>query len=239
MVFLRSLVFSLGYFVLTISYGSISLATWVLPSLVRHKIVSSWTTVVINWLRFACGVRYEVIGRKRIASTNQPFVILSKHQSAWETLYLQSLFWPAATVLKKELLDIPFFGWGLRAMNPIAIDRSNPRKALRQVKEKGLHRLERGLNLILFPEGTRMAPGQKGSYARSGADIAIKARKEIVPVALNAAKCWPSKSFKKYPGLITVSIGSPITTANKTSKEIMKEVEQWIETEMTRIEAEG
>ncbi len=236
MVFLRSLIFFLGYFVLTVSYGTVSLLTWLLPPLVRHKIVSSWTTVVIVWLRIACGVRYEVIGREHIAAAKSPTVILSKHQSAWETLYLQSLFWPAATVLKKELLAIPFFGWGLRAMNPIAIDRSNPREALRQVKEKGLQRLQRGLNLILFPEGTRMAPGQRGTYARSGADIASKAHKDIIPVALNAAKCWPSKSFAKYPGLVTVSIGPLIKTEGRSSKEIMREVERWIETEMARIE---
>lgn len=202
----------------------------------RHRIIASWTTIVIFWLRLVCGVRYQVLGKENLATIAKPAVVLSKHQSAWETLYLQSLFWPASTVLKKELLKIPFFGWGLRALRPIAIDRSNPKQALKDVKTKGLNRLENGLNVILFPEGTRMAAGERGTYARSGADIAIKSERDILPVALNAARCWPSNSFLKYPGLITVSIGPIIPSSEKTSKELMKDVEDWIEAEMQRID---
>lgn len=235
MSFIRSCIFGIGYFVLTISYGTISLFTWVLPPLLRHKIVASWTTVVIYWLRFSCGVHYQILGRDNIDSVTKPTVILSKHQSAWETLFLQTLFWPASTILKKELLNIPFFGWGLRALNPIGIDRSNPREALKQVKREGIKRISSGLNLILFPEGTRMAPGERGTYARSGADIASNANVDILPVALNAAKCWPSNRFMKYPGLITVSVGPKIETANKNNKEIMQEVETWIESEMEKM----
>lgn len=236
MSFIRSCIFNVGYFILTISYGSISIFVWLFPPLLRHKIISSWTSVVIQWLRLSCGVRYQVLGKANLATDAKPIVVLSKHQSAWETLFLQSLFWPAATILKKELLNIPFFGWGLRAMNPIGIDRSNPREALRQVKREGVQRIQAGLNLILFPEGTRMAPGEKGTYARSGADIAINAQVDIVPIALNAARCWPSNSFTKYPGLITVSIGPRINTTDKTNREVMQEVETWIEGEMGKIE---
>ncbi len=235
LAFIRSCCFSTGYFVLTVSYGTLSLFTWVLPALVRHRIIASWTKVVIVWLRIICGVRYRVIGRENMPP-GRGHLILSKHQSAWETLFLQSLFWPASTVLKKELLRIPFFGWGLRAMGPIAIDRSNPREALRQVKTKGIERIQNGLNVILFPEGTRMAPGERGTYARSGADIACSAGVNIIPVALDAAKCWPSKNFTKTPGLVTVSIGPSIITAGKSSKEIMREVEAWIEAEVLRLE---
>ncbi len=236
MFFIRSCIFGIGYFLLTVSYGTVSLLTWLLPPLVRHKVVTSWTTVVIYWLRFSCGVRYQVLGKENIDNVKTPCVVLSKHQSAWETLFLQTLFWPASTILKKELLNIPFFGWGLRALNPIAIDRSNPREALRQVKREGTIRLEKGLNLILFPEGTRMAPGEKGTYARSGADIASGAEADILPVALDAAKCWPSNRFVKYPGLITVSVGPKIETRNKSNKEIMQEVETWIESEMLKLQ---
>lgn len=236
MNFIRSSIFSIGYFILTISYGTLSVLCWLLPSMLRHKIVASWTTVVIYWLRIICGVRFKVLGREHIESVKKPMVVLSKHQSAWETLFLQSLFWPASTVLKRELLNIPFFGWGLRALRPIAIDRSNPREALKQVKTKGIHRLENGLNVILFPEGTRMAAGERGTYARSGADIALNTNSLILPVALNAARCWPSRSFVKYPGEITVSVGPAINTEGKNSKAIMKEVEEWIEAEMLRID---
>lgn len=204
--------------------------------MLRHKIVSSWTIVIVHWVRISCGVQYQVIGQENIDRFNAPGIVLAKHQSTWETLYLQSLFWPSATILKKELLRIPFFGWGLRAMMPIAIDRSNPRVALKQVKTKGLQRLEQGLNIILFPEGTRMERGEKGTYARSGADIAISAGADVLPIACNAGRCWPGKVFKKKPGLITVSAGPIISTEGKTSKQVMAEVEAWIETEMARID---
>lgn len=238
MAFFRSCLFALGYFVLTISYGTLSALTWLLPPLTRHRLVCSWTTAVIVWLRIACGVRYKISGLEHVASTAQPFVVLAKHSSAWETLYLQSLFWPASTVLKKELLRIPFFGWGLMALQPIAIDRSNPRLALRQVKEKGLRRIKRGLNVILFPEGTRMRLGERGTYARSGADIAKSSEVSIIPVAHDAAKCWPSKSFIKYPGCIDLRIGPAISTADKNNKQIMAEVENWIEDQMIQIQSQ-
>lgn len=238
MLFIRSAIFALGYFVLTTSYGTLSLLTWLLPSRLRHRVISSWTTAVIQWLRISCNVRYQVLGKEHLAGLSGAQVVLSKHESAWETLFLQSLFWPASTVLKKELLRIPFFGWGLMAMQPIAINRDNPREALRQVKSKGLKRIESGLNVILFPEGTRIAPGTKGTYARSGADIARSANVSIIPVALKAAHCWPSNGFIKYPGLVTVSIGPIISAANKKSKETMKEVEDWIEAEMGRLQIE-
>lgn len=237
MVFTRSLMFTFGYFILTVSYGTLSVFTWLLPPRIRHRTISSWTRAVIVWLRISCGVRYQLIGQEHIRDISFPAMILSKHQSAWETLYLQGIFWPAATVLKQELLRIPFFGWGLRAMSPIAIDRSHPRKALKQVKEMGATRLSQGFNVILFPEGTRMPPGEKGVYARSGADIAATTNAPIIPIALNAARCWPSGSFRKYPGLITVSVGPMIHSQGKRSKEIMAEVEDWIETETKRLES--
>lgn len=238
LLFIRSSIFAIGYFVLTISYGTLSLFLWLSPPLARHKVVCTWTSAVISWLRISCNIRYQVIGRENLTSEVQPTVILAKHQSAWETLFLQGLFWPASTVLKKELLRIPFFGWGLIAMNPIAINRSNPREALRQVKSKGIARIEGGLNIILFPEGTRTAPGEKGTYARSGADIAKSAEVDILPVAVNSGHCWPSNSFMKYPGLVTVSIGPKIITAEKTNKKVMQEVETWIENEMQSIDAQ-
>ncbi len=191
--------------------------------------------MVIFWLKISCGVSYQVLGRENIQAVKQPCMVLSKHQSAWETLFLQGLFWPSSTILKKELLNIPFFGWGLRALYPIAIDRSNPRAALRQVKTKGVEHLQAGFNIILFPEGTRMQLGERGTYARSGADIALDGNVDILPVALDAARCWPPKSFIKKPGIITVSVGSAIKVEGKSSKEVTKEVENWIEGEMEAI----
>lgn len=236
LVTLRSALFFLGYSISTIIYGTCALVVWVLPPLMRHRFYISWCWFIIYWLRFCCGVRFKIIGQEHLHQGDGPKVVLSKHQSAWETLMLQGLCWPCSTILKKELLNIPFFGWGLRCLQPIAIDRSNPRDALKQVKLQGIARLQDNLNLLLFPEGTRMAPGERGKYARSGTDIAINAGVDIVPVAVNAGHCWPINDWRRYPGLITVAIGEPIATEGRTSRELIEEVEQWIEGELVKIE---
>lgn len=235
-VYFRSVVFTIGYFSLTVIYGLLSLLLWIVPAMVRHKVIVSWCWLVVYWLRLICGVRFEILGREHLLAQTKPSVVLAKHQSTWETLILQGLFWPASTILKKELLRIPFFGWGLRGMQPIAIDRSNPRDALKQVKEGGVRRLQKGLNLLLFPEGTRVPPGKKTKYARSGPDIAIAAGADIIPVAVNAGHCWPPGSLRRYPGLITVVIGQPIATEGRNSKELIAEVERWIEHELAQLE---
>ena len=232
---IRSIIFIIGYSLLTIIYGSLSLLSWLLPPLVRHRFISYWTYISLIWLRITCGIRHEVSGKENFDKALGPYVVLSKHQSTWETLFLQGQFWPASTVLKKELLQIPFFGWGLRALKPIAIDRGNPKEALKQVKEKGQTRLNEGLNIVLFPEGTRTLPGERKKYARSGADIAKKASAPILPVAHNAGKYWPNKSFLKFPGTIKVVIGKPIMTEGKSSKEIIQEVELWIESTTAKL----
>lgn len=232
MLHIRTGLFIAGSAVFTVTYGVLSVFTWFLPAITRHKIIASWTTLTVAWLRLACKVNYEVKGLENFDPANGPYVILSKHQSAWETFYLQGIFWPSSTILKKELLKIPFFGWGLRALNPIAIDRSNPREALKHVKQHGADRLNNGFNLILFPEGTRVPFDGRGTYARSGADIAKVNNTKILPIAHNAAKCWPNDSLLKYPGTITLVIGPAIETENKNSKSIILEVENWIENTM-------
>ena len=237
MQLIRSSLFFISYFCATISYGTLSLFTWVLPLRTRHKIIISWTHVIIFLVKVICGVKYKITGQEYIdAMRNQPVVVLSKHQSTWETLFLQGAFWPASTILKKELLRIPFFGWGLRGLYPIAIDRSNPKLALRQVKEEGALHLKQGFNIIIFPEGTRMELDQRGKYARSGADIAVSSEAKIIPVAVNSGVCWPAnQSFLKYPGTINVVIGEPIETTGKNSKAITAEVEEWIESKMAQL----
>jgi len=229
LAWIRSLIFGTGYFVFTIVYGSLSLPLFFFPARARHKITVSWTHLIIFWARICCGVKFRVIGMENIEKRRWPVVVLSKHQSTWETLFLQGLFWPASTILKKELLSIPFFGWGLRALRPIAIDRKDTRTALREVKAQGKRRLEEGLNLIIFPEGTRIACGAKGKYARSGADIAVENNVSIIPIAHNAGSLWPSKRFIKQAGTITVVVGSEISPQGRDSRGLMSEVENWIE----------
>ena len=230
---LRATVFTVGYFVSGIIYGTLSLLTWVLPAKLRHRIIIYWTYFGIFWLRITCGVKHKLIGVENIKQISGPVVVMSKHQSTWETLYLQGLFFPACTILKRELMRIPFFGWGLWGLNAIGIDRANPRLALKQVKEGSIDRISRGYNIIVFPEGTRIPTGARGKYARSGADIAINNNVSIVPVAVNSGYFWPPKKFNKVPGEISVVVGPKISPENKTSRELSEEVENWIENQMS------
>lgn len=236
--FIRSSIFTAVGTVLTVLYGTTSLLLGGLSQVTRHRIIISWCNLIIALARWVCGVKYEIIGREHLKGLTGPVVVMSKHQSTWETLYLQILFFPASTILKKSLLDIPFFGWGLRGLRPIGIDRDNPRDAIRQVKAGGVQGLQDGLNVIIFPEGTRMKQGERGKYARSGAEIAVAGGAKVVPIAMNAGVYWPNKEFKKYPGTIKLVIGAPIETEGKTSREVTVEVEHWIESQMAQMPAE-
>lgn len=243
LTWLRSALFSIVYIPSTVVYGAFTqMVRWLPATILKpatlHRWVITWCWINVEWLRLIVGARYKVVGAEHLKNLAGPVVVLAKHQSTWETLFLQMKFFPAITVLKRELLKVPFFGWGLNGLRPIAIDRSNPRDALKLVKERGLEQLAAGNNLLLFPEGTRTPLGERGKYARSGADIAITAGVPVIPVALNSAKCWPTKQLRKYPGLITVVIGAPIATAGRNSKELIEEVENWIEGELARIAAE-
>jgi 1-acyl-sn-glycerol-3-phosphate acyltransferase len=164
-----------------------------------------------------------------------PFIVLSKHQSAWETLAFQVIFPRQVWVVKRELLWIPFFGWGLAMLSPIAIDRGAGRRALSQLLEQGRERLARRYCIVIFPEGTRVAPGNRGQYRAGGAWLAVKTATPVLPVAHNAGELWPRHALVKRPGLITVSIGAPIDPRNLTPDELNQRVEEWIEGEVRRI----
>ena len=232
---IRTIIFVALSFLLTVVYGLSSFFLGAFSQVARHRFIISWCTLVIGLARWVCGIRYQVIGREHLKELQGPVVVMSKHQSTWETLYLQILFFPASTILKKSLLDLPFFGWGLRALRPIGIDRSNPRDALRQLRIGGEQGIKENLNILIFPEGTRMLPGERGKYARSGADIAIASNVKVVPVAMNAGECWLGDSKPRLPGLVTVHIGAPIDPTGKTSRELTEEVETWIETAMQQL----
>ncbi len=183
--------------------------------------------------RVICGVHYRVLGIENIPKT--PSIVLSKHQSAWETLAFQQIFPAQVWVLKKELLHIPFFGWGLAMTSPIAINRSSGRAALKQIVQQGKDRLKQGLWIVIFPEGTRIVPGKKGKYGIGGAWLATHTGVSVVPVAHNAGELWGKNSFIKRPGTITVSIGAPIDPAGMKASELNARVEEWIELEVVRI----
>ncbi|MFK7730767.1 MAG: D-glycero-beta-D-manno-heptose 1,7-bisphosphate 7-phosphatase [Pseudomonadales bacterium] len=199
----------------------------------RYQMITSWNRSALWCLKVCCGISHSVHGADNIPK--QPFVVMAKHQSAWETIYLQTLFTPLSTILKRELLLIPFFGWGLAMLKPIAIKRSSPKGAIRQVQTQGVARLKDGIAVLVFPEGTRTHFGQVGRYARGGAHLAIDADVPILPLAHNAGKYWPKKGFLKYPGVIQVEIGEPIHCEGRTAAELTDLCQEWIESTVARM----
>lgn len=230
---LRSAAFALLQAVVTPPYAIIALATFPLPPLARYRVISQWARLMVWGARHICGIRYRVLGAENIPEA--PCIILAKHESAWETLAFQVLLPPQVWVIKRELLWIPFFGWGLAMLSPIAIDRSHGARALRQTLKQGRSRLAQGFSIVIFPEGTRTAPGKRRPYQAGGAWLATKTGAAVLPVAHNAGSYWPRKAFVKRPGVITVSIGPALDSRDADAPELMRKVEDWIEGEMQRI----
>lgn len=225
---LRAALFYGGMTVATLIYAPLSLLILPLPYRWRYRIVTQWTHFTLWWLRLTCGVRFEVRGRENIP--DQPAIVMCKHQSAWETMAVQLIFnAPLVFILKRELLWIPLFGWGLASLRPIAIDRGNGVRSARQIVEQGRERLRRGSWVVVFPEGTRIAPGDSGRYMPGGGMLAEQTGAPVVPVAHNAGCFWPKNSFAKRPGTIQVVIGPPIETRGKNAKQITREAADWIE----------
>lgn len=233
MLFLRSLLFLLLKAAFTIPFVVLILPFVFLPPLPRYRLITLWGRVVIWLARVILGIRYRVEGLEHLPG--EPCVVLSKHQSAWETIAFQQIFPPLSFVLKKSLLYIPFFGWGLALFSPIAIDRGAGREAMKQVETQGRRRLQSGFWVLVFPEGTRVFPGEKGNYQVGGAWLATKAGVPVLPVAHNAGRCWPKNAFVKRPGEITVVIGPPIPTAGRKATQVLAETESWIEGAMSRL----
>ena len=232
-IVLRSSLFALFQILLTPPFALVALLTFPFQPVTRYRVITTWSRLVVLAARIFCGMRYRVLGAEHIPA--QPCVVLAKHQSAWETIAFQVLFPPQVYVIKRELLWIPFFGWGLAMLSPIAIDRSSGVRALRQMIEQGKDRLARGFWVIVFPEGTRMAPGTRGKYQTGGAAIAVHAGAPVLPIAHNAGACWRRNSFLKYPGLITISIGRAIDSRGVKAETLTREAEDWIESEMQRL----
>ncbi len=201
---------------------------------VRYKIADIWIDYLMFMLKLCCGLSCEVEGGENIPEEGAA-IILSKHQSAWETIALRQFISPQTAVLKESLLHIPFGGWALATLKPIAIDRSAQKEALKMLLEQGTARLQEGLFVLIFPEGTRVAPGHTKKFGAGGAILANKSGFPVVPLAHNAGEFWPRNSFLKYPGVIKVKIGPMILTQGKTAKEINNEAEDWINQAMIRI----
>ena len=222
----RALIFLVGQIISAVLVSPVALLCLALPSLPRARIISAWARFNIWSLKHVCGVTCEVIGAENIPK--QPAVLISNHQSAWETLYFQLIFPPQSYILKWQLLWIPFFGWGLAANRPVAINRSKKIRALEQLLKQGAARLREGRWVVAFPEGTRMPPGSPGKFQPGGAMLAAKTGAPVVPVAHNAGVFWPKNGFIKHPGVIQMRVGKPIQTTGKKPKQINAQVESWI-----------
>ena len=228
----------------------VTVVPWALAVLVFSLVGSSaqvyW--MCAGWLRLAVtggtvilGIHNRVTGMENLPSDKlDACVLLVKHQSTWETFSMVTLMpRPLAFVFKKELLYVPFFGWAMSRMDMIHIDRSQRTQAFSKVVAQGKRLMAQGTWVIMFPEGTRMARGQKGIYKSGGTRLAIETGAPVIPVAVTSAKCWPRRAFIKMPGVVDISIGKPISSIGRQADELMQEVETWIEAEMHRLDPEA
>lgn len=232
---IRSTIFSIILPIFTMFYSLLCVGSLVLPFRYRFPIVMGWSRSVIWLLRVICHIDYHVEGLHHIPK-NRNGIIMSKHQSAWETFYLPPRFHEVAIIMKRELYWVPFFGWGAIAAEPIAINRSDKRSAMAQIIAKGKKYLEAGRWILVFPEGTRVSPGHAGTYRLGGARLAVETGYPILPVAHNAGCYWSKRKFIKTPGTVKVIYGPLIETKDRSAEEVLELTRDWIEATMATID---
>lgn len=220
---------------------AVLLVSWVAPRTAAWWTAVSWFRVVIWGTRVILGVQIKVLGYEHLpVGKTSAAVLLSNHQSTLETLLLPTLMpHPLAFVFKRELLRVPFFGWSMARLDMIHIDRESRTEAMKHVIAQGCRLLAQGTWVIMFPEGTRMPRGQKGTFQTAGTRLAVQSGAPVVPIAVATARCWPKEGFCKHSGVVTVSIGPPIASVGREPKGLMREVEGWIDTELRRIDPEA
>ena len=243
MTLIRSTLHMAFMFVTVIPYTLLILLARLLGAKgnVRYAFAQKWLTLSIDAARVLMGIRYQVQGQENLpVGETSPAILLVKHQSTYETFLMPAIMpHPLAYVFKKELLYVPFFGWSIGSLDMIHIDHSQRAKAFAKVVEQGQALLDRGVWVIMFPEGTRIPRGERGSYKTGGTRLAIATGAPVIPIAVTSAKCWPRKAFIKQPGVVDVSIGKPIPSVGRDADELMREVENWIEAEMHRLDPEA
>ena len=230
---LRSIAFLVGGVAITSVYGILVPLGGLFGWRAGCAVARSYATVMLKWIEWSLAITCEVEGWENVP--DHPVVAMAKHQSAWETLFMESRFPPQCWIIKRELLWLPFVGWGLYAIRCIAIDRSSGHSARDQIVEQGRRRLAQGMWVSIFPEGTRIAPGNVGRYGIGGALLAVRTGTPILPMAHDAGEYWPRYAFRKRPGRVKVVIGPPIPTAGRDVLAVNTEVQEWIEAQMRRI----
>ena len=234
---LRAVAFLLVQAVVTPIYAVAMFGCAWLPRVPVYRIAAHWCKVNVYAARWICGIRWRVIGLENVPAdaSRHPHVVMSKHSSTWETLALNLYFPPLAFVAKKELLSIPFFGWGFALASPITINRKAGANAMQQMAEQGRERFRDGFWIVVYPEGTRIRAGTRAKYKTGGARLAVELGVPVVPVAHNAGYLWPKGLFGKHSGTLTMSIGKPISSAGRDAQSLMTDVESWIEAEVERL----
>ncbi len=235
MIYLRSILYNVVLCLSLLVYAPLALLSFPLPILTRNRFIAQWARFQLWLLRHVCRLDYQIEGRGNLPPG--PAIVFSKHQSAWETLAYQVILPPLTWVLKRELLWIPLFGWGLAMLRPIAIKRGTGRRAVDQVVKQGTDRLADGLWVLIFPEGTRLPPRTRRKYKQGGAILAAESGYPVVPIAHNAGSFWPRRGFVKRPGVIRVAIGPVIESRGRSAAEITKLSEGWIESTMKELES--
>ncbi len=239
MVTLRSILYMLFLSTTIILYGlPLGIFGWILPYRLVSRTSQHWGKINLRALELICGLSYQIQGEENLPSST--CIVLCKHQSAWEIIALRALLPSGNTwVVKRELLWIPFFGWALATLRPIAIDRDSARRSLQQLIDQGKYWLDKGRWITIFPEGTRVASGEKQNYNRGGAMLARKTGYSVLPIAHNAGVFWRRRGLKKYPGRITLVIGKPLNPKGLSATEITQRVEEWIEETVAKLPRKG
>ena len=240
MILIKSCLFFFIMLVFTPAYAAMCILTFPLISAEkRYELTKGWNITITYLAKNICGIEYEILGMENLqAMIDKPVILLSKHQSAWETIAFIALIpKQLCFVFKRELLWIPFFGWALALLRMIHINRSNKAAASQSIAGQGKKYLGQGLWIIIFPEGTRTKVGAHTLYRKGGARLASATKAWVIPIAHNAGHVWPRNSFLKYPGKVTISIGPAISSENKSAEQLHQETEKWIETEMRVIDA--
>ncbi|MCW9047085.1 MAG: 1-acyl-sn-glycerol-3-phosphate acyltransferase [Gammaproteobacteria bacterium] len=232
-LYIRSSIFWLFHFISMVLVVILVLIFFWLPVNQRYAIGSSWAKMNMHFLRWFCNLNYVIKGKENIP--DEASLVISNHQSTWETMSFQHFLPNQLWVMKKELFRVPIFGWGLALMSPIAIDRSAGKKAIEQIVEQGEKKLNQGRWVVVFPEGTRISPGVEKKYKMGAFVFASRITHPVVPIAHNAGEFWPKHSFIKYPGTITVSIGEPFKANQMEASEVKDKVEKWIRRELLEI----
>ncbi len=227
---LRAAIFAMVQMLATPLYALLMILTAPFGARIPRYLAGAWCRLMLRAAHLICGVHHRISGWENLPK--EPFVLLAKHQSAWETMFMPAFFPPHAFVLKKELLSIPFFGWGMRLLDPIAINREQRREAFQQVLTEGQERLSRGLIVVIFPEGTRVPYGYRARYAPSGTLLASTAGVPVIPMAHDAGRLWQKGMLNKFPGTIHLAFGPPMRVTQDNALEVNQQVERWIEQQL-------